>query len=483
MATCLARFNRLYSSLIFLVFTANVFAYTPPATPDLPLSYEFLGSNAESESTAFYNSQCDSKKFSWYGVDWFCATGDPANPVCYVKMAYHATDVNKCQDSGGTDPDPENPDPNPDNLQPTNSFIMYPTTFTTELKDVHKDLGIVYDAILRGARQSFNTKTAIDMQTGSIARDLAELTRHVDASGDGIYTVLQEIRTDINSQTNWVSQNQMILAESKNLLKSIDSKTGSGSGGGTGNNYGDYMPALGYIANSVGNLSSLSNIVGNTAQIGAINNILSGSINSNLSKIAGQVGKPADNSAIIEQLVEANNGLSDIVIRMRDIENAIGKSEKSIVDAIGKGGDGTEPDLVSSADCASFSCSSSSAICYIARKEWEKSCASSGQDAENQAGVDKLTNQLKEYIDSPDSSLDNIDAGKINTTTLLNHYSDSNGVSVGGSNTCPPPYTVDIVITTVTIDLSPFCDLAAVIRWFLIAFATVGAGLMIAKYS
>jgi hypothetical protein len=289
------------------------------------------------------------------------------------------------------------------------------------------------------------------------------------------------MRTDINAQTNWVSQNQMILAESKNLLKSIDSKTGSG--GGTGNNYGDYMPALGYIANSVGNLSSLSNIVGNTAQIGAINNILSGSINSNLEKIAGQVGKPADNSAIIEQLVEANDGLTDIVIRMRDIENAIGKSEKSIVDAIGKGGDGTEPDLVSSADCASFSCSSSSAICYIARKEWEKSCASSGQDAENQAGVDKLTNQLKEYIDSPDSSLDNIDAGKINTTTLLNHYSDSNGVSVGGSNTCPPPYTVDIVITTVTIDLSPFCDFAAVIRWFLIAFATVGAGLMIAKYS
>lgn len=496
MATCLARFNRLYSSLIFLAFTANAFAYTPPATPDLPLSYEFLGLNAEAESTAFYNTQCDSNNFSWRGVDWACAVGDPANPICYVKMAYHATDVNKCQDSGGTDPDPENPDPenpdpNPDNLQPTNSFIMYPTTFTTELKDVHKDLGIVYDAILRGARQSFNTKTAIDMQTGSIARDLAELTRHVDASGDGIYTVLQETRTDINAQTNWVSQNQMILAESKNLLKSIDSKTGSGSGGGSDWPVDEFLTQIYRIGGSVGNVSNnTSDLKGFHGTIQGMNGMLSyimpeqtnilKDINASIKSLGGT---PSDNSAIVDQLVESNNSLSDITLRMRDIENAIGKSEKSIVDAIGKGGDGTEPDLVSSADCSSFSCSSSSAICYIARKEWEKSCASSGQDAENQAGVDKLTNQLKEYIDSPDSSLDNIDAGKINTTTLLNHYSDSNGVSVGGSNTCPPPYTVDIVITTVTIDLSPFCDLAAVIRWFLIAFATVGAGLMIAKYS
>ncbi|MBS0044599.1 hypothetical protein KFE26_20215 [Shewanella sp. M16] len=466
------------------LFSFPLFAYTPPATPDLPLSYEFLGSNAEAESTAFYNTQCDSNNFSWRGVDWACAVGDPANPICYVKMAYHATDVNKCQDSGGTDPDSENPDPqnpDPDSLQASNPHILHPTAFTTELRDIHKDLGIVYDAILKGARQSSYTKTAINEQTSSIARDLAELTRHVDLSGDGIYTVLQEMRTDINAQTNWVSQNQMILAESKNLLKSIDSKTGSG--GGTGNNYGDYMPALGYIANSVGNLSSLSNIVGNTAQIGAINNILSGSINSNLEKIAGQVGKPADNSAIIEQLVEANNGLTDIVIRMRDIENAIGKSEKSIVDAIGKGGDGTDPDSVSSTGCASFQCSSDSPSCFIARKEWERSCALSQTETDVKGLVDSLVSSVKQYNESPDSDIQNIDAGVINTDALLNKYTNANGFNAGGQQTCPAPLPLDIGIAVLHIDLSPMCDLAAVISWFVIATAMLSSGLAIAKYS
>ncbi|MBS0045116.1 hypothetical protein KFE26_22985 [Shewanella sp. M16] len=467
-------------------------AYTPPATPDLPLSYEFLGSNAEAESTAFYNTQCDSNNFSWRGVDWACAVGDPANPICYVKMAYHATDVNKCQDSGGTDPenpDPENPDPenpDPDSLQASNPHILHPTAFTTELKDIHKDLGIVYDAILKGARQASYTKTAIDMQTGSIARDLAELTRHVDASGDGIYTVLQEMRTDINSQTNWVSQNQMILAESKNLLKSIESKMGSGSGSGDGNNYADYNPALNHIANSIGELSSLSNIVNNTSQIGAINNILSGSINNNLAKIAGEIGKPQDNSAIIQQLVEANDGLTDIVIRMRDIENAIGKSEKGIVDAIkenGSGGQGSDPDAISETGCAAFSCSSNTPQCYIARKEWERSCAATKNETDAKGLVDSLTSSVKDYNASPDSDIQNIDAGTINTNTLMQHYNESNGFSSSGASECPPPYTVDIVISVITIDLSPFCQLASVIKWFVIAFATVGAGLMISKYS
>jgi hypothetical protein len=289
------------------------------------------------------------------------------------------------------------------------------------------------------------------------------------------------MRTDINAQTNWVSQNQMILAESKNLLKSIDSKTGSG--GGTGNNYGDYMPALGYIANSVGNLSSLSNIVGNTAQIGAINNILSGSINSNLEKIAGQVGKPADNSAIIEQLVEANNGLTDIVIRMRDIENAIGKSEKSIVDAIGKGGDGTDPDSVSSTGCASFQCSSDSPSCFIARKEWERSCALSQTETDGKGLVDSLVSSVKQYNESPDSDIQNIDAGVINTDALLNKYTNANGFNAGGQQTCPAPLPLDIGIAVLHIDLSPMCDLAAVISWFVIATAMLSSGLAIAKYS
>ena len=92
-------FNRCWQTSIFLAVLAfPVSAYTPPATPNLPLTYEFTGLGAVAESTEFYNTQCDSNDFSWYGVDWACATGDPTNPVCIVKMAYHSTDANGCQD-------------------------------------------------------------------------------------------------------------------------------------------------------------------------------------------------------------------------------------------------------------------------------------------------------------------------------------------------------------------------------------------------
>jgi len=480
------------------LFSFPLFAYTPPATPDLPLSYEFLGSNAEAESTAFYNTQCDSNKFSWRGVDWFCATGDPANPVCYVKMAYHATDVNKCQDSGGTDPDPENPDPqnpDPDSLQASNPHILHPTAFTTELKDIHKDMGIVYDAILKGARQASYTKTAINEQTASIARDLAELTRHVDVQGNGIYTVIQDMRTDIRSQTDWVSQNQMILAESKNLLKSIDSKTGSGGGTG-GGNYTDLLynikSELSSISNATSNLHGLSgNMAGQASNIiGNLNNSihftsemeqqLLSDINNSIKSLGGT---PSDNTAIVEQLVESNNSLSDITLRMRDIENAIGKSEKSIVDAIGKGGDGTDPDSVSSTGCASFQCSSDSPSCFIARKEWERSCALSQTETDGKGLVDSLVSSVKQYNESPDSDIQNIDAGVINTDALLNKYTNANGFNAGGQQTCPAPLPLDIGIAVLHLDLSPMCDLAAVISWFVIATAMLSSGLAIAKYS
>ena len=476
------------------LFSFPLFAYTPPATPDLPLSYEFLGSNAEAESTAFYNTQCDSNNFSWRGVDWACAVGDPANPICYVKMAYHATDVNKCQDSGGTDPDPENPDPqnpDPDSLQASNPHILHPTAFTTELRDIHKDLGIVYDAILKGARQSSYTKTAINEQTSSIARDLAELTRHVDLSGDGIYTVLQEMRTDINAQTNWVSQNQMILAESKNLLKSIDSKTGSGSGGGSDWPVDEFLTQIYRIGGSVGNISSnTSDLKGFHGTIQGMNGMLSyimpeqtnilKDINASIKSLGGT---PSDNSAIVDQLVESNNSLSDITLRMRDIENAIGKSEKSIVDAIGKGGDGTDPDSVSSTGCASFQCSSDSPSCFIARKEWERSCALSQTETDGKGLVDSLVSSVKQYNESPDSDIQNIDAGVINTDALLNKYTNANGFNAGGQQTCPAPLPLDIGIAVLHLDLSPMCDLAAVISWFVIATAMLSSGLAIAKYS
>ncbi|MCJ8301131.1 virulence factor TspB C-terminal domain-related protein, partial [Shewanella sp.] len=89
---------------------------------------------------------------------------------------------------------------------------------------------------------------------------------------------------------------------------------------------------------------------------------------------------------------------------------------------------------------------------------------------------------LNDFLDHEDSDIKNIDAGTVDTSSFMNKYTTGAGFKAGVA-TCPAPYTVDVVITTFTLDLTPFCDLATVIRWFMVAFATVGAGLMIAKYS
>lgn len=514
MAFSPSRTYRLRSAYFLLaVLSPFVFGYTPPATPDLPLNYEFLGSNAESESLAFYNTQCDSNNFSWRGIDWFCAVGDPTNQVCYVKMAYHATDVNNCQDSSidPDNPDPEEPDPN----DPTLVVKPFPDIpIPDSIAHIFAALDSIYSASTNNIRQSKATTDAVYYVGDQNASNSRMIADKIDFQGQATSGVMREMVNAINYNTDWTSQSQIILAESNNLLKSIESKTGSSS-------VKDYSSVLNYIANSVGELSSLPAIVNNTSSIPAITNILSGSILDYLGQIANASGSGSggntqlemqklemmmqqylqlekinssldtiksdsgvsDNSAILEHFEQANNQLSDIVLRMRDIENAIGKSEKGIVDAIEKGlGDGSQNDSISENGCVSFQCTSNTPACYIARKEWEKSCSAIAENNSYNDGIDSLTNQLSDFVNHPDSDIKNLDAGTVDIKQFTNHYNSSNGVNFGGSDTCPPPYVIDAKITTFTLDLTPFCDLATVIKFFLIAFASVASGLMIVKY-
>lgn len=282
------------------------------------------------------------------------------------------------------------------------------------------------------------------------------------------------------------------LSSMRETLESIDNKTGTGgTGGGSDWPVDEFLTQIYRIGGSVGNVSSnTSDLKGFHGTIQGMNGMLSyimpeqtnilKDINASIKSLGGT---PSDNTAIVEQLVESNNSLSDITLRMRDIENAIGKSEKSIVDAIGKGGDGTDPDSVSSTGCASFQCSSDSPSCFIARKEWERSCALSQTETDGKGLVDSLVSSVKQYNESPDSDIQNIDAGVINTDALLNKYTNANGFNAGGQQTCPAPLPLDIGIAVLHLDLSPMCDLAAVISWFVIATAMLSSGLAIAKYS
>jgi hypothetical protein len=495
---CLARLRSAYIllNLLPILVVLPSYAYTPPATPNLPLSFEFLGSNAEAESIAFYNTQCDSNNYSWYGTDWFCAVGDPSNPVCYVKMAYHSTDLNNCT----------NPIPEPLPQLPVGTDAYQNGTGTSQNMA----------SLIKAISEANWTQLS---ESNSLSRDILTANKHSNNLTSQILQTMNRTgdRAIVDAINNWGSSHMIetkdqylqdtlyrnkqdaankamfeqqmgFLGRSINYvhdtLISIDNKTGTGTGGGDVpsddvlsylSDMVLYLDKIEYTNNKLHgvdrNTLAISNSMDNQAALLA-------QIDASIKSLGGT---PADNTAILDQLVESNNSLSDITLRMRDIENAIGKSEKSIVDAL-DAIEGGSPDSADSVGCDSFTCSANTSQCYIARKQWEASCAIIADNKSNQETATSLKNQLSDFVGSPDSDIQNIDAGTVDTTKFMNKYTNSNGVNFGGSDSCPPPYVVDAGITSFTLDLQPFCDLAGVIRFLLIAFATVAAGLMVVKY-
>lgn len=469
------------------LFSSSLFAYTPPATPNLPLFYEFTGANAVSESTDFYNSQCDSDNFSWYGVDWFCATGDPSNPVCQVKMAYHSTDVNSCQNS--SPPLPPEPNLTPDVLQ-NGSGDNQKLIEKLELIRIGQFNKLIDDGLYQ------DTDLSLARQTNSLLSSLSRTLSYANDNRSVVDAINTWGATNWNESRNQFAQNNVYRtqqdADSKatflqemgyigmklnymhDTLYSIDNKSGSG-GGST-----DYTHILNGIADDLAYLKF--DIIGSLNSNAELERDLLAQLNASIKSLGGT---PSDNSAIVDQLIESNNSLSDITLRMRDIENAIGKSEQSIVDAIGKGGNGSgsDPDAISSNGCEAFSCSSDSPQCFIARKEWERSCATAKNDSDARGLIDSLVTSVKDYTESPDGDIQNIDAGIINTDSLLSKYTNDNGFNAGGQKTCPEPLPLDIGVTVLYLNLAPMCDLAAVISFFVIATAMLSSGLAIAKYS
>ncbi|MGI2221242.1 virulence factor TspB C-terminal domain-related protein [Shewanella oncorhynchi] len=479
---CLARLRSAYIllNLLPILVVLPSYAYTPPATPNLPLSFEFLGSNAEAESIAFYNTQCDSNNYSWYGTDWFCAVGDPSNPVCYVKMAYHSTDLNNC-----TNPIPE---PLP-------------------------QLPVGTDAYQNGTGSSQNMASLIKAiseanwtqlsEANSLSRDILTANKHSNNLTSQILQTMNRTgdRAIVDAINSWGSTNHLEMRsqfEQDNHYK-VREEQRAKELNESFNKPWDYQGGMVQDIDAIAFYTDANNsrlnwladwVIPNVATV--INNSASSDSSlerSLLIQIEDAIysladtgnGTPSDNTAIVDQLVESNNSLSDITLRMRDIENAIGKSEKSIVDAL-DGIEGGSPDSADSVGCASFTCSANTSQCYIARKQWESSCAIIADNKSNQETATSLKNQLSDFVGSPDSDIQNIDAGTVDTTKFMNKYTNSNGVNFGGADSCPPPYVVDAGITSFTLDLQPFCDLAGVIRFLLIAFATVAAGLMVVKY-
>ncbi len=148
---------------------------------------------------------------------------------------------------------------------------------------------------------------------------------------------------------------------------------------------------------------------------------------------------------------------------------------KCLLDEKCEGG-GSQSSVIEN-QCSSFECDGDAVVCYIARKQWAEKCEI--EDFLKDGGTgSQIGSSLDQFI--ADNPVEDLDAGTLNVNSVMNKYTNGGGVELSGS--CPASRTIDASITSFTLDYQPFCDLANVINWFLIAFSLVSSGLLIAKY-
>ncbi|HIF6162165.1 TPA: virulence factor TspB C-terminal domain-related protein [Vibrio parahaemolyticus] len=127
--------------------------------------------------------------------------------------------------------------------------------------------------------------------------------------------------------------------------------------------------------------------------------------------------------------------------------------------------------------CESFKCDGEAVVCYLARKEWAKTCDVEDFLAEGGAGSE-FASGINQFID--ENPMEHLEAGNFDVTSVMNKYTNGNGFEVNSG--CPAPRNVDVGFTSIVIEYQMFCDLAVIINWFLISFSLVSAALLIAKY-
>ncbi|AXH77770.1 MAG: hypothetical protein [Inoviridae sp.] len=169
-----------------------------------------------------------------------------------------------------------------------------------------------------------------------------------------------------------------------------------------------------------------------------------------------------NNTDVIKSSISDNS--NNIIAAIKDNNSNV---QKSIADIKGS---------LNTQDCNSFSCSGVPALCYLAKQKWKESCSKN----DDSKGVGKLQNTLENIGKTGDKQLQSLNNPSQDITGALNHYNDSNGFHAA-SDGCPAPQIIDLKITKLTIDYSPFCDLAVIIRWFVISFASIGSVLFVIK--
>ncbi|HGF5078721.1 TPA: virulence factor TspB C-terminal domain-related protein [Vibrio parahaemolyticus] len=223
-------------------------------------------------------------------------------------------------------------------------------------------------------------------------------------------------------------------------------------------------------------------------------------------------------NAIVGELSEANQRLENIDHTLEDLTNTtkldndtmeayqaslLGELQKmntTLTNGIGGGGGGAGSGItdglgeiaclldetcegggskssVTENKCESFKCDGEAVVCYLARKEWAKTCEVEDFLAEGGAGSEFAAG-INQFID--ENPMEHLEAGNFDVTSVMNKYTNGNGFEVNSG--CPAPRNVDVGFTSIVIEYQMFCDLAVIINWFLISFSLVSAALLIAKY-
>ncbi|GAD29672.1 hypothetical protein PLEI_1325 [Photobacterium leiognathi lrivu.4.1] len=197
----------------------------------------------------------------------------------------------------------------------------------------------------------------------------------------------------------------------------------------------------------------------------------------------------SDTNGNLAKIVE---NTSNTVDGLQHNTNILSSKLDGIKDAIGNipGGGGAKPppsgtddenndgvtDNVNGETCETFVCNGSATQCYIAKRLWEDKCGISNLFDTHE---NNITNTFNMFIE--ENKIEDIDAGTLDVSKYMNKFNSSNGVNIGGGG-CPAPKTISVLDANFTIDLNPFCDLAKIIKAFLLTFASFGVIMMIAKY-
>lgn len=114
------------------------------------------------------------------------------------------------------------------------------------------------------------------------------------------------------------------------------------------------------------------------------------------------------------------------------------------------------------------------------RNEWYKRCrAQQAYSFDGELGT--LRDSIDSFVNSGDSDVSQINKGRVDVMGKMDKYQNGNGFTTGASASCPAPYVKETPIGTIRVEFDALCDIGFLIRFFVIAFASIHSIMLIVR--